>query len=65
MSDHCGSFTEEGNAVCIPGLCSCSSESRISEPIPLSLSTINESYTAASGKTVLSTKTGVNYVEGN
>ena len=28
MSDHCGTTTEEGNAVCIPGSCSCSSESK-------------------------------------
>lgn len=28
MSDHCGTTTEEGNAVCIPGTCGCSSESK-------------------------------------
>lgn len=26
MSDHCGTTTAEGNAVCVPGICSCSSE---------------------------------------
>ena len=26
MSEHCGTTTAEGNAVCIPGTCSCSSE---------------------------------------
>ena len=31
MSDHCGTTTEEGNAVCIPGSCSCSTESKNSE----------------------------------
>ena len=43
MSDHCGTVTEDGNAVCIPGSCSCYSESKSSEPIPLSLPTVNES----------------------
>ena len=28
MSDHCDTTTEEGNAVCIPGTCGCSSESK-------------------------------------
>ena len=31
MSEHCGTTTEEGNAVCIPGACSCSTESTNSE----------------------------------
>lgn len=52
MSDHCGTVTEDGNAVCIAGSCSCSSESKSSEPIPLSLPTINESNQAASEKAV-------------
>jgi hypothetical protein len=26
MSDHCGTTTEEGSDVCIPGGCGCSSE---------------------------------------
>ena len=43
MSDHCGTVTEDRNAVCIPGSCSCASEKKSSEPIPLSLSTVNES----------------------
>ncbi len=37
MSDHCGSVTEEGNAVCIPGSCSCSTESKNSETEPITL----------------------------
>jgi hypothetical protein len=37
MSEHCGTTTEEGNAVCIPGSCSCSTESKKSET---SLSTL-------------------------
>jgi hypothetical protein len=32
MSEHCGTTTEEGNAVCIPGSCSCSSESKSDLP---------------------------------
>lgn len=36
MSDHCASVTEEGAAVCVPGACSCSSEAKSSELIPLS-----------------------------
>jgi len=35
MSDHCGTTTKEGNAVCIPGSCSCSSESKASKPIQI------------------------------
>lgn len=35
MSDHCGTTTEEGNAVCIPGTCGCSSESKASKPIEI------------------------------
>ncbi len=37
MSEHCGTATEEGNAVCIPGSCSCSSESKNSETEPITL----------------------------
>lgn len=47
MSDHCGTVTEDGNAVCIPGSCSCSSERKSSEPSPLSLPAVNESNQAA------------------
>ena len=43
MSHHCGTVTEAGNAVCIPGACSCSSEKKSSEPIPLSLLTVKKS----------------------
>ena len=37
MPDHCGTATEEGNAVCIPGSCSCSTESKSSEAKPITL----------------------------
>ena len=37
MSDHCGSATEEGAAVCVPGACSCSPETKSSETTPLLL----------------------------
>ena len=37
MSEHCGTTTEEGNAVCIPGSCSCSTESKSSETEPIAL----------------------------
>src|SRR4030095_3170649 len=37
MSDHCGSVTEDGAAVCIPGACSCSTEAESSESINLSI----------------------------
>jgi hypothetical protein len=40
MSDHCGSTTEGGNAVCIPGECSCS-EPNSNQPVILSVPTIN------------------------
>ena len=37
MAEHCGTTTEEGNAVCIPGACSCSTESKTSENTPVTL----------------------------
>jgi len=42
MSDHCGTATEEGNAVCVPGACSCSSETQNNAPILLSLPSVDE-----------------------
>ena len=42
MSDHCGTITEDGNAVCVPGTCSCSSETTSSTPILLSLPVADE-----------------------
>ena len=52
MSHHCGTVTEAGNAVCIPGACSCSSEKKSSEPIPLSLLTVKKGNRAGAGKIV-------------
>ena len=37
MSDHCGSITEDGNAVCVPGSCSCSTESQADATAPITL----------------------------
>jgi len=37
MSDHCGSITEDGNAVCVPGSCSCSTESQTDATAPITL----------------------------
>jgi hypothetical protein len=37
MSDHCGTTTEEGNDVCVPGACNCSSETQNNAPILLSV----------------------------
>jgi hypothetical protein len=42
MSDHCGSVTEDGAAVCVPGTCSCSSDAKSNEPISLSLPSLSE-----------------------
>lgn len=42
MSDDCGMITEEGNAVCVPGSCSCSSETQNNAPILLSLPSADE-----------------------
>jgi len=41
MSEHCGTTTEEGNAVCIPGSCSCSSaqENKDEEKQPIEAQT--------------------------
>ena len=36
MSDHCGSKTADGNAVCMPGVCTCSSGAN-NKPVILSL----------------------------
>jgi len=38
MSDHCGTTTEEGSDVCIPGECSCASENQNNASAPLSVS---------------------------
>lgn len=42
MSDHCGTITEDGNAVCAPGACSCSSEAKSNQSIILSVPAITE-----------------------
>lgn len=42
MSDHCETITEDGNAVCVPGTCSCSSEANNNAPILLSLPSVDE-----------------------
>ena len=42
MSDHCGSTTEDGNAVCIPGECACSSGPNNNQPVILSLPRTND-----------------------
>ena len=42
MSDHCGTATEEGNAVCVPGACNCSSETQNNVPMLLSLPSVDE-----------------------
>ena len=38
MSDHCGSVTEEGTAVCVPGSCSCSPVTKDSGQISIPVS---------------------------
>jgi hypothetical protein len=35
MSDHCGTTTEEGNTVCVPGGCGCSSKAQNNTSGPL------------------------------
>ena len=42
MSDHCGTTTEDGAAVCIPGACSCSSDAKSNKPISLSIPSVSE-----------------------
>ncbi len=37
MSEHFGSVTTDGAAVCVPGVCSCASDAKSSDPILLSL----------------------------
>jgi hypothetical protein len=53
MSDHCGSVTAEGAAVCVPGACSCSPEAKSSEPILSSLPSAGASKNTGSLKIVL------------
>lgn len=48
MSDHCGSVTEDGAAVCVPGACSCSSNAKSNEPIALSAPSLSENKKQAS-----------------
>jgi len=55
MSDHCGTTTEEGNAVCVPGTCSCSSKSKTSQ----SSSEIKD----AENHPIVQSQTGESHVE--
>lgn len=43
MSDHCGSVTAEGAAVCVPGSCSCSTVPEDRGQISISVSSITKS----------------------
>ena len=43
MSEYCGTITEDGNAVCVPGSCSCSSSVKDNELVRLSSPAVNES----------------------
>jgi len=42
MSDHCGTTTAEGNAVCVPGTCNCSSEPQNNAPVLLSVPSLDK-----------------------
>jgi hypothetical protein len=53
MSDHCGTTTEEGNAVCVPGACSCSSETQNNASIPLSTPSLDKTKDASKQPTVV------------
>lgn len=52
MPDHCGSVTAEGAAVCFPGACSCSTAAKSSEPILLSLPSVNANKNTGSQKAI-------------
>ena len=52
MSDHCGSITEDGAAVCVPGACSCSSDAKSNKPISLSLPSVSENKKTASQSSI-------------
>lgn len=47
MSEHCGSLTDEGAAVCIPGECGCSTETKDGQLIQLN---VNQSSTLQTAK---------------
>lgn len=69
MSDHCGSITEEGSAVCMPGQCSCSSEQNDEQLIQLSLPKANifsiKQFFLSLKEIISSSETEKNYVEKN
>ena len=52
MSDYCGSVTENGAVVCVPGACSCSSDAKSNEPISLSLASVSENKNIVSPKII-------------
>ncbi len=52
MTDHCGSVSEDGAAVCVPGSCSCSPAAKSSQPIHLAVPSSTGSRNAAVQKTV-------------
>ena len=52
MSDHCGSVTEEGAAVCVPGACSCSSNAKSNEAISLSLPSVSKNQKTVSQNSI-------------
>ncbi len=43
MSEYCGTVTEDGHAVCVPGSCSCSPSAKNNELVRLSSPAVNES----------------------
>ncbi|MEP6896844.1 MAG: hypothetical protein ABI986_14665 [Chloroflexota bacterium] len=63
MSEHCGTTTEEGNAVCIPGECSCDSESKNSQ-VSLSAPSTTEGKDVKK-QTIVKVKTGASHVDEN
>jgi len=62
MSEHYGTTTEEGNPVCVPGSCSCSSESK-SNPVALLVPLIGE--TKDKKKPIVKVKPGEKHVDEN
>jgi hypothetical protein len=42
MTDHCGTVTEDGSAVCVPGQCSCSPNAKVSVPVSVAKVEVQE-----------------------
>jgi len=64
MSDHCGTITEDGGAVCVPSTCSCLSETKNNQQILLSLQSVDK-YKSMFKQFVAGLKKAISLIEEN